>query len=100
MFQLGYSLKPVCKALKPVCKALTCHVLCPVLLLLLLQIQISESLQLELESLALGTAVDKRDINAIVNDLLASDEDLEEAELPLFARRNPVVAAAAVSGAH
>lgn len=89
---------------KLTCKKLTCSLLCSVLscphLSLLLQIQISESLQLELESLALGTTADKHDIDAIVNDLLASDDDLEEAELPLLARRNPVVAAAAVSGAH
>lgn len=64
-----------------------------------LQLEISESLAAEMEAVALGTAVDPRDVDAIVKDLLASDEDLEEAELPIFARRNPVVAAAAVSGA-
>lgn len=63
------------------------------------QIEISDSLAAELEALAAGTAVDPRDIDAIVRDLLTSDEDLEEAEVPIFARRNPVVAAAAVSGA-
>lgn len=64
-----------------------------------LQIEISAGLAAELESYALGTAVDPRDVDAIVRDLLAADEDLEEAELPIRARRNPVVAAAAVSGA-
>jgi len=63
------------------------------------QIEISDSLAAELEALAAGTAPDVREINAIVRDLMTDDDDLEEAELPLFARRNPVVAAAAVSGA-
>lgn len=64
-----------------------------------LQIELSAELAAELDSYILGTAVDSRDINAIVADLMAADEDLEEAELPIRARRNPVVAAAAVSGA-
>lgn len=64
-----------------------------------MQIEISDSLAAELEALAAGTAVDRRDIDAIVRDILTPDEDFEEAELPVFARRNPVVAAAAVSGA-
>lgn len=68
-------------------------------LAVLLQIEISESLAAEMEAIALGTAIDPRDVDSIVRDLLASDDDLEEAELPIFARRNPVVAAAAVSGA-
>jgi hypothetical protein len=63
------------------------------------QIEISAELAAELESYALGTAVDSRDVDAIVRDLMAADDDLEEAELPIRARRNPVVAAAAVSGA-
>jgi len=63
------------------------------------QIEISDSLAADLEAIAAGTAPDPRDIDAIVRDLLADDDDLEEAELPLYARRNPVVAAAAVSGA-
>jgi hypothetical protein len=65
----------------------------------LLQIEISAELAAELESYALGTAVDTRDVDAIVRDLMAADDDLEEAEVPIRARRNPVVAAAAVSGA-
>lgn len=63
------------------------------------QLEISPQLEAQLASIAAGTAVDPRAVNAIVRDLMTSDEDLEEAELPLRARRNPVVAAAAVSGA-
>lgn len=40
---------------------------------------------------------DPRAVDAIVRDLMAED-DADEAELPRLARRNPVVAAAAVSG--
>jgi hypothetical protein len=64
------------------------------------QIEISPELAAELQSIAAGTAVDPRMVNSIVADLMSADEDLEEDEVPLRARRNPVVAAAAVSGAH
>lgn len=49
-----------------------------------------------MEAIAVG-GYDQRAIDAIVRDLM-SDDDFEEAELPRLARRNPVVAAAAVSG--
>jgi hypothetical protein len=62
------------------------------------QKELSPQLQARLQAIAAGTAVDPRAVSAIVKDLMTADEDLEEAEVPLRARRNPVVAAAAVSG--
>lgn len=50
----------------------------------------------EITAIANGT-YDPRAVDAIVRDLMAEDE-ADEAELPRLARRNPVVAAAAVSG--
>lgn len=89
----------LCRSPPCCCCVLSLLLLLLLLLLYLTQIEISDELAAEMEALAAGTAVDPRDIDAIVKDLLADDDDLEEAEVPLYARRNPVVAAAAVTGA-
>eukprot|EP00879_Flechtneria_rotunda_P012753 GHRR01013317.1.p1 GENE.GHRR01013317.1~~GHRR01013317.1.p1 ORF type:complete len:992 (+),score=471.36 GHRR01013317.1:234-3209(+) len=55
----------------------------------------NEDLDEELASIIEGRHVSNHQIDAIVADVMADDDD--EAEVPRFARRNPVVAAAAVA---
>eukprot|EP00878_Enallax_costatus_P004608 GHUV01004852.1.p1 GENE.GHUV01004852.1~~GHUV01004852.1.p1 ORF type:complete len:557 (+),score=249.71 GHUV01004852.1:74-1744(+) len=59
--------------------------------------EVDEQTYEQLEGIAVG-GYDPRAVDAIVRDLMADDDDFDEAELPRLARRNPVVAAAAVSG--
>eukprot|EP00882_Tetradesmus_deserticola_P001197 GHRQ01001295.1.p1 GENE.GHRQ01001295.1~~GHRQ01001295.1.p1 ORF type:complete len:570 (+),score=303.00 GHRQ01001295.1:139-1848(+) len=59
--------------------------------------EMDAELAAELEAVASGL-YDSRAVDSIVKDLMAGDDDADEAEVPRLARRNPVVAAAAVSG--
>jgi hypothetical protein len=61
-------------------------------------VEIDAELLEELEYTIAGRGPTSHQINSIVADLMDED-DTEEAEVPILARRNPVVAAAAVSGA-
>ncbi|WIA30186.1 hypothetical protein OEZ86_000278 [Tetradesmus obliquus] len=58
--------------------------------------EMDAELAAELEAVASGL-YDARAVDSIVKDLMAGDEEADEAEVPRLARRNPVVAAAAVS---
>jgi hypothetical protein len=59
--------------------------------------ELDAELAAELEAVASGL-YDSRAVDSIVKDLMAGDDEADEAEVPRLARRNPVVAAAAVSG--
>jgi hypothetical protein len=60
--------------------------------------ELDAALAAELAAVSSGL-YDARQVSAIVKELMADDDEDDEAELPALARRNPVVAAAAVSGA-
>jgi hypothetical protein len=59
--------------------------------------ELDAELAAELEAVASGL-YDSRAVDSIVKDLMSGDDEADEAEVPRLARRNPVVAAAAVSG--